>query len=276
MNGKTMKKSPNTDEVSLRSAKESTRGGKIVQPRENDTKLIPCGSWKGVDNGQPWQEYSENAAENHLETVNIESNGKSRNNRKHKCEEVTLNEPLRIGMDVAASTPLGGGALPDGKLEIFVYPRELYFTERQISKVLKTTTEVGYVFQPKNAPRASLILGMHYDYDVSGTGDPLERHPTYHVHITKNLMVLTDILRGLKIDVTSCANIPFVRLPTAHMSLASVLLGIAADCFKNVEFETFIKAVRKKDPCGLFYTDKLFARVCKSSNSLAACSWYKD
>ncbi len=80
MNGKPMKKSPNTDEVSLRSAKESTRGGKIVQPRENDTKLIPCGSWKGVDNGQPWQEYSENAAENHLETVNIESNGKSRVN----------------------------------------------------------------------------------------------------------------------------------------------------------------------------------------------------
>jgi len=73
-----MKKSPNTDEVSLRSAKESIRGGKIVQPRENDTKLIPCGSWKGLDNGQPWQEYSENAAENHLETVNIESNGKSR------------------------------------------------------------------------------------------------------------------------------------------------------------------------------------------------------
>ena len=67
MNGKPMKKSPNTDEVSLRSAKESTRGGKIVQPRENDTKLIPCGSWKGLDNGQPWQEYSENAAENHLD-----------------------------------------------------------------------------------------------------------------------------------------------------------------------------------------------------------------
>src|SRR5208282_2171590 len=78
MNGKPMKKSPNTDEMSLRSAKQSTRGGKIVQPRENDTKLIPCGSWKGLDNGQPWQEYSENAAENHLETVNIESNGKSR------------------------------------------------------------------------------------------------------------------------------------------------------------------------------------------------------
>ncbi len=73
-----MKKSPNTDEVSLRSAKESTRGGKIVQPRENDTKLIPFGSWKGLDNGQPWQEYSENVAENHLETVNIRSNGKSR------------------------------------------------------------------------------------------------------------------------------------------------------------------------------------------------------
>ena len=82
-----MKKSPNTDEVSLRSAKESTRGGKIVQPRENDTKLIPCGSWKGLDNGQPWQEYSENAAENHLETVNIESNGKSR---------ITMNGDIRF------------------------------------------------------------------------------------------------------------------------------------------------------------------------------------
>ncbi len=48
-----MKKSPNTDDVSLRSAKESARGAKIVQPSENDTKLIPCGSWKGFDNGQP-------------------------------------------------------------------------------------------------------------------------------------------------------------------------------------------------------------------------------
>ena len=78
MNENRMKKSVNTGEVSLHTAKESTRGGKIVQPRENDTKLIPCGSWKGLDNGQPWQEYSENAAENHLETVNIKSNEKSR------------------------------------------------------------------------------------------------------------------------------------------------------------------------------------------------------
>ena len=75
-----MKKSPNTDEVSLRSAKGSTRGGKIVQPRAYDIKMFPCGGWKGFDYGPRRQKYHENAGNNHLKTVNIRSNGKSRVN----------------------------------------------------------------------------------------------------------------------------------------------------------------------------------------------------
>jgi hypothetical protein len=195
--------------------------------------------------------------------------------RNRECEEITLNEALFIGMDVAGSTPLGG-LLPDGKLEIFVYPRETYFTDRDGSKILKTTTEVGYVHKGPSTPKGVLLFGVHYDYEVTDDGNPLEAHPFYHAHISKKLNTLTDVLKELKVEVESCANVPFLRFPTAHMSLASVLLGIAADCFKTQDFKAFLKAIRKRPACGLYYSDKLLDRIQANANSFASCSWYKE
>ena len=195
------------------------------------------------------------------------------NGKKCKCESVTLNEVLRIKMDVAASTPLGGH-LPNGLLEIFVSPKELYCVDKGVNKIIKTTTEVGYVHTDAVSSKARLLLGLHYDYDVKLNGEPEPGHPTYHVQITNKLITLTGFFAGLDIDVASCSNVPFLRVPTAHMSLTSILLGIAADCFKSEDFKAFIDSVRKKPALSLFPPDNLFQRIQKNANSLASCSWY--
>jgi hypothetical protein len=195
--------------------------------------------------------------------------------RNRDCEEITLTEALCIGMDIAGSTPLAG-RLPDGQLEIFVYPKETYFTDHKGSKVLKTTTEVGYVHKCPSTPKGVLLCGVHYDYEVADDGNPREAHPFYHAQISRRLNTLTDILAGLKVKMENCPHVPFLRFPTAHMSLASVLLGIAADCFKPPDFKAFLTAIRKRPVYGLYYSDKLLNRIQANSNSFASCSWYKE
>ncbi len=55
-----------------------TQRAKIVQQRANVTKLIPLGSGKGLTTASLGKSIPKTPRENHLETVNIESNGKSR------------------------------------------------------------------------------------------------------------------------------------------------------------------------------------------------------
>jgi hypothetical protein len=78
MNENRMKTSTNTGEVSLPSAKESgldLKSSNIGQMSPNGY-LVRLGS--GLTTGQLWEEHSKNGDKNHLETVNIMSNGKSR------------------------------------------------------------------------------------------------------------------------------------------------------------------------------------------------------
>jgi hypothetical protein len=78
MNENRMKTSTNTGEVSLPSAKESG----LDRKSSNLGQMSPHGYLlrlgNGLLTGQCWREGSKNSENNHLETVNIESNGKSR------------------------------------------------------------------------------------------------------------------------------------------------------------------------------------------------------
>jgi len=195
--------------------------------------------------------------------------------KKYKYQEVTLTDVLRVTMDIAASTPLGGH-LPKGVLEIFINPKELYCVDRGSSKIVKTTTEVGYVHTDALSSTTRLLLGLHYDYDVEANGEPGNGHPTYHVQITNKLFTLTDFLSGLGIDVANCTNLPFLRVPTAQMSLPSILVGVAADCFSHEDFKDFIMSVRKKPSPELFQPNKLLERIKGNACSFAASSWYRS
>jgi hypothetical protein len=83
MNENRMKTSTNTGEVSLPSAKESG----LDRKSSNLGQMSPHGYLlrlgNGLLTGQCWREGSKNSENNHLETVNIESNGKSRVNPLH-------------------------------------------------------------------------------------------------------------------------------------------------------------------------------------------------
>src|ERR1035441_4806227 len=82
----------------------------------------------------------------------------------HEFEDITLNDVLNVTMDIGASTSLGKHLkhLRKGQLDIFVSSREMYYTVGNSSRVVKTTTEVGYVHTDALSSQARLLLGLHY------------------------------------------------------------------------------------------------------------------
>jgi len=80
MNENHMKTSVTTGEVSLRWAKKADQRAKSSENGPISPNCYLLGLRRRLDYGPRRQKYHENAGNNHLKTVNIRSNGKSRVN----------------------------------------------------------------------------------------------------------------------------------------------------------------------------------------------------
>jgi len=78
MNENHMKTSVTTGEVSLRWAKKADQRAKSSENGPISPNCYLLGLRRRLDYGPRRQKYHENAGNNHLKTVNIRSNGKSR------------------------------------------------------------------------------------------------------------------------------------------------------------------------------------------------------
>lgn len=91
---------------------------------------------------------------------------------------------------------------------------------------------------------ATPLLAVHYDFDVPAQ----PAHPIFHAQLGTTTFAeneLDDV--GFRRQIQPAEN-PFygnLRIPTAYMNLASVLLGIAADHLPPTAFSSFLFELRQ-------------------------------
>src|SRR5208282_1982209 len=101
MNENHMKTSVTTGEVSLRWAKKADQRAKSSENGPISPNCYLLGLRRRLDYGPRRQKYHENAGNNHLKTVNIRSNGKSRLRRLYV--RAGLGETKGLGKNIKAA-----------------------------------------------------------------------------------------------------------------------------------------------------------------------------
>jgi hypothetical protein len=147
---------------------------------------------------------------------------------------------------------------------------------------IQSRVGVAYFKVNLESHTADLVLGLHYDFEACDeAGEPKPRHPRFHAQVS------VDVIKGEEINKvaeTFTYSVKFpasletnevARIPTAHMCLASVLMSIAADFFKNEDFKKFMHDVRTyADVYPKPYTNILLKNMTSDKSSLRSCSWY--
>lgn len=124
------------------------------------------------------------------------------------------------------------------KVDIVVSGIEI--VDAKTSKIVKSNVSVNYFDASK---RASKVLepkeSIHYDYEM-----PCEPgHPLFHAQLSASLI---DSFTRYTIDPPALKHrLKGIRIPTAHISLISVLIGLIADHSQRKE-----KTVMKEIPDG--------------------------
>jgi hypothetical protein len=194
-----------------------------------------------------------------------------------KWQSMFLKEgALSMKTDVAMGTANGYGeslGIEVGELEILIHPREqIRFSSPWDIK--RSTIELAYVVYDLNANKSDLLLAMHFDYGVSDSGEPDEKHPIFHAQFTHKPIQLEGLLLSKNVDVSRMKGVPEVRLPTAHMTLPSVLLSVAADQFPPASFNKLLRWMREYGPYPHMVNDPFEVRMAKEKNRMRACAWY--
>jgi hypothetical protein len=70
--------------------------------------------------------------------------------------------------------------------------------------------------------------------------------------------------------------VPEVRLRTAHMTLPSVLLSVAADNFASVQFDAFLRGVRETRLYPTMANELFKKSMDRRKNRMRSCAWYAD
>lgn len=165
--------------------------------------------------------------------------------------------------------------IESGELEILIHPRE----QIRIADpwdIKRSTVELAYIVYDLARDKHDLLLALHFDFGVSDAGEPGEAHPIFHAQLTHRPMQLEGTLQARNVDVSRMKGVPEVRLPTAHMTLPSVLLSVAADHFRPTEFNKMLRWMRE---CGAYphmRNDLFAARMTKEKSRMRACAWYAN
>jgi hypothetical protein len=166
--------------------------------------------------------------------------------------------------------------LRDGELEILIYPRERIRSDDPWN-IRRSQIEIAYLYYNLDDDKTVLLLSMHFDHSVKKSVDePEEAHPLFHVSLTDSPMKLEETLQKKNVHRERMQGMPIVRVPTAHMTLPSVLLGVAADHFQSAQFTKFLRYMRAETSYPTMANDFFKARMEKEKNRMRSCAWYAD
>jgi len=132
------------------------------------------------------------------------------------------------------------------EIDILVHARER-FSVAKPHVIEESKVTVSYFRTVSNPPTATHLSTVRYDYDL-----PLRpSHPLFHFHCCRETVPQPNaaILESWRFEITQNANegqYPF-RVPTPHMSLCSVLLGLVAEHLDPEKFRALWKAITQKD-----------------------------
>ena len=126
-------------------------------------------------------------------------------------------------------------------VDILVKGAESYKLDEEI--ITQSIVKVQYFSIEKDV--ATPLIGVHYDFN--GVAQPA--HPIFHAQLAQ----LEDFAAGdldsvgfrRKIGGREIKLLSTVKLPTPHMGLCSVLLGLTADHLPSKAFNLFLGGVRK-------------------------------
>ena len=158
-----------------------------------------------------------------------------------------------------------------GQLKILISPRET-IKKDQPWNIKESTIELAYVAHDLTKGETDLLLGLHCDFSATSSGDPHSAHPLFHAQLTSRFVKLNDLLGGANKNRMKC--LPQFRLPTAHMSLPSVLLLVAADQFTEPQYLAFLRELRKTTSFPSMNNTNFSTRL--EGSRMRSCAWYPN
>jgi hypothetical protein len=109
-------------------------------------------------------------------------------------------------------------------------------------EMVKSTVQVTYL-EP-NGKEWNILIALHYDFE----SPPQAQHPIFHLQLGESTFTQDELQRvGIRTVLNRPKAVHYggIRIPTAHMSLSAVLVGIAADHLKVTEYGNFLADLRK-------------------------------
>jgi len=130
------------------------------------------------------------------------------------------------------------------ELDILVRARER-FTLSTPHRILGSNIKVTYWKIDAERKIAEVLSTVHYDYD----NEPHQGHPIYHSQCSKDPVSdgrMPASWQYTRSTPTGTWCFPF-RVPTPHMCLCSVLIGLVADHLPSDNFKNLWEAIKNKE-----------------------------
>lgn len=143
-------------------------------------------------------------------------------------------------------------------------------------RVQKSDVHVLYL-QPSLEGEAKVIQNIHYDFQEN----PDSAHPVFHAQFGNKMIEDFDkfpeisLPSNFRLDPTDDKAYKNLRIPTAHMGLASVLFSLAADHLEHDVFEVFAQSTSKcLESIPDAECDSLRANAKSDSFTYKSMHWY--
>jgi hypothetical protein len=137
---------------------------------------------------------------------------------------------------------------------------------------VKSTVSVAYM--ERHGRDAITLLPLHYDFDPEVKG----AHPIFHAQLGSTKFTDDDLKSvQFRSEIRALQNEPLgtVRIPTACLNFASVLIGVAADHFDLQIFTKVIGILRESDLAKWNARCSTFQNSVKSGGFLPSHHWYE-
>lgn len=177
---------------------------------------------------------------------------------------VRLNEPIYLQDWLANSTS-------HKKIDILLDGSEVVDPKKSV--IIKSSVNVNYFDTSKKGAKVLKPLeSIHYDYEDSQNAG----HPIFHAQVSESLITsFSDSFNRYRVaPVQLDGRLKGIRIPTAHMSIISVLITLIADHTGRKTKESGIKKVGNKIPKQISYApvlEEIMVEMKKRSHPMACC-----
>ncbi len=143
-------------------------------------------------------------------------------------------------------------------------------------KILNSTVGVDYYELGRNGDNVSMNLleSLHYDYkDPADAGHPLFHAQLSNRPINEGVLLRSELSKRYSIRLGSLSGrLKNIRIPTAHMGLASVLVGLMADHSPSNlgDIIAAVNAAKLPKP----YCRRLNQKIVSDACSFSSLHWY--